>query len=1691
MKRFICIFLTLTLLSSMPVYISAKELSPKQNSGKVQTIQKLNNLSKGKLKLSEKGGQVFISGKLANKQITGEKSATKFLEENKLLFGIDNVADDLKSVEVKKDDTGHTYVKFEQVIKGIKVNGSLINVNFDKNGEIVSANGKFEKNKSVTTLGNIAISESDAVEIAKKQYTYKTLRNTPKVEKLILTKDKKNYEVFKVNISYTDPTIGNYDVFVEAHSGKVIQVENNIRFDGSISGSGIDVQTQNKSLNLYKYGTSYQMKDITKSATSSIITNTLNHGTYTGTLVSNDNNFFGTEDYKASVSAHYNAGKVTDFYKNLFNRNSLDGNGMAIKSYTHYGNNYNNAFWDGYEMIYGDGDGYNFTYLSGDLDVVGHEMTHGVISNTANLQYHNQSGALNESMADVFGVFISTYDKYNVASGGNWTFNTADWVVGDDIYTPYTSGDALRSLSNPVLYNQPDNMSNYKNSSDNEAGDWGGVHTNSGIPNKAAYITVKNIGVEKTARIYYRALITYMNENTDFEQAKVGLEQAATDLYGVNSAEVTAINNSFNSVGVGQPPVDDSNDPYESNDTMETSYPINIGTRYQSYISSNTDVDYYKLNVNKPGDMCIALSDLPFDYDLDLYNPSGQVIGSSASGSTSSEFINFNAGEIGNYYIRVYPYSGFSTTQKYSLIVTKPLTGVTGVSLDKVTANLKVGEVVNLISTVNPTDATNKNVIWSSGDASVATVNNAGKVTAVRNGTTTITVTTADGGYTATCDVTVQNVHVTGISLNKSTAELKTGESITLVATVNPTGATNKNVTWLSSNASIATVNSIGKVTAVGKGTANITVRTVEGGYTDSCSVSVTQSVTGVILDKTTAGLKVGETMNLIATVRPANAFNNNATWSSSNASAVSVDGAGKVTALGIGTATIKITTADGGYTSSCNIIVFQVPAAPVGLQGISAGYNNIKVSWVAVTGASGYEIYRATSSSGNYSKVGETASLTYINTSLIAGTNYYYKVRAYKTVWATKYYGNYSSIISAKPVLSVPASAVSVSAGYNSIKISWGAVSGAGGYEIYRSTSNNGTYSKVGEVTASTYINSGLTIATTYYYKVRAYRTVGTTRIYGSYSSTVSAKPIPLAPISVNAVTASYNSNKITWGGVSGASAYQVYRAISSTGVYSLINTTTSLSYINTGLSTGKTYYYKIMVYRTVGTTKVYSGYSTVVSAKPVPATPSSPKAVSASYNSIKISWATVREASGYEIYRATSSAGTYSLVSATNTLAYSNTGLKTGIAYFYKIRSFKIVGTTKVYGNFSSIVLAKPIPAVPTNTNAISTSYNGIKISWVAAGGASGYEVYRSTSSTGAYALITATASASYINTGLITNENYYYKIRSYNTNGTSKLYGGFSSAVSAKPIPAIPTSVKAVSSAYNSSNISWIKVSGASGYEVYKSLSSTGTYIIVSATSAVSFSNTGLTTGITYFYKVRAYTIVGKTKVYSNYSAAVSAKALLSVPTSVKAILSSYNSIKTSWSAVSGASGYMIYRSLSSTGAYTLLSATAATSYNNTGLTINKTYYYKVIAYRTVGTTKLYSGYSMAVSAVARAQYSPNYSVWSSPEINAYTSVVLFKITNYGPTTLKIYSAGSNLLDNDYTSYNRNLQLIDSTTAKDITSIEFPTGSSGWVCFRVTGDPTWYDSKSRINYEFTYDNVWYNGSASYYYGPWYSKK
>ena len=246
--------------------------------------------------------------------------------------------------------------------------------------------------------------------------------------------------------------------------------------------------------------------------------------------------------------------------------------------------------------------------------------------------------------------------------------------------------------------------------------------------------------------------------------------------------------------------------------------------------------------------------------------------------------------------------------------ITVVATEVTSVSLNKTTASLKAGETVTLTATVNPSDATDKTVTWTSSDQTVATVSN-GIVTAKKVGSATITAKAGD--KTATCQITVVATEVTSVSLNKTTASLKAGETVTLTATVNPDDATDKTVTWTSSDQTVATVSN-GVVTAKKVGTATITAKA--GSKTATCQITVVATeVTSVTLNKTTASLRAGETVTLTATVNPDDATDKTVTWSSSDQTVATVSN-GVVTAKKVGTATI--TAKAGSKTATCKIAV-------------------------------------------------------------------------------------------------------------------------------------------------------------------------------------------------------------------------------------------------------------------------------------------------------------------------------------------------------------------------------------------------------------------------------------------------------------------------------------------------------------------------------------------------------------------------------------------------------------------------------------------------------------------------------------------------------------------------------------------------------------------------------------------------
>jgi bacillolysin len=325
--------------------------------------------------------------------------------------------------------------------------------------------------------------------------------------------------------------------------------------DGKFTANAIDLLGVNRLINTYQVGTTYYLLDASRTmfnSGSSRMPSTPVGGIETRDYNNTDDGPFiyvssanNTWNKPASVSAHYNGGLAYDYFKNTFNRNSIDGRGGSITAFINVTDNrqsMDNAYWNGEAMFYGNGGSVFFSLARG-LDVAGHEMTHGVVQNTANLRYQNEPGALNESFADVFGVMI----------------DRDDWQIGEDVIrdrATFTTG-FLRDMMNPnnggtsLQSNgwQPKQVSEqYRGTQDN-----GGVHINSGIPNRAFYLFASNtiVGKVKAEQVYYRALTQYLVASSNFLDCRAAVERACGDLYAGDAALLTAAQTAFTTVGIG------------------------------------------------------------------------------------------------------------------------------------------------------------------------------------------------------------------------------------------------------------------------------------------------------------------------------------------------------------------------------------------------------------------------------------------------------------------------------------------------------------------------------------------------------------------------------------------------------------------------------------------------------------------------------------------------------------------------------------------------------------------------------------------------------------------------------------------------------------------------------------------------------------------------------------------------------------------------------------------------------------------------------------------------------------------------------------------------------------------------------------------------------------------------------------
>lgn len=374
-----------------------------------------------------------------------------------------------------------------------------------------------------------------------------------------------------------------------------------------------------------------------------------NNGTsLPGTLLFNEG---GSSSDTTAMAAYNNGGTTYNYYSSKHGRDSYNGSGATITQTVHYSSSYNNAYWNGSQMVYGDGDGSTFSPLSQALDVVAHELTHAVTEYEANLTYSYESGALNEAMSDVFGAATEAYSDGAVGS------NT--WKIGEDVYTPGTSGDALRYMNNPTADGSSYDYypERYTGSQDN-----GGVHLNSGIANLAFYLltqggthprgktstSVPAIGLAKSEKIFYRALSVYMTSSTNFEGARTATAQAAQDLYG--TTEANAVHAAWNAVGVPGGPVTVTT---LSNGQTVSSLSGSTGS-WRHYVitvpSGQTKLEIIQSGGTGDADLYVNFGSSPTTSDWD-YRPYK---------SGNNETVTVTNPSAGNWYIGIYAYSTYS-----------------------------------------------------------------------------------------------------------------------------------------------------------------------------------------------------------------------------------------------------------------------------------------------------------------------------------------------------------------------------------------------------------------------------------------------------------------------------------------------------------------------------------------------------------------------------------------------------------------------------------------------------------------------------------------------------------------------------------------------------------------------------------------------------------------------------------------------------------------------------------------------------------------------------------------------------------------------------------------------------------------------------------------------------------------------
>ena len=594
-----------------------------------------------------------LASKHKVKSLSGAQSLkASYLSKIHDLLPLKDANREFKVSDFHTDALGHTHVKMQQVYEGLEVWGSEAIIHLNPEGEELF-NGRFTYTPDIGTI-KAKISAEEAIAKVEKQ-SMKDFKHIPlgpnqrermrypgPQTKLLIFADplqpRQHRLAYEVEIR---PNVKDHVFYmVDAKNGEIITYMNHTcTFASEISydvlppstATGTDLNGESQTVNTFDVGNGFLLVDAGKDMYRGDNTTLKNND---GLIITWDHENNIREDNlgpvssgnnqwsRTSLSAHANASECYDYYEQVHNHVSIDNRGRDINSFINVPDEENqpmdNAYWNGFGIYYGNGDR-AFSSLAGALDVAAHEITHGLISSTANLVYQNEPGALNESFADVFGVLIERED-----------FRIGEDVVNTNIFT---SG-ALRDVANPTQGLNP-NSNGYQPASVEDqfrgSADNGGVHINSGIPNRAFFLfwNDEEVSTEEAEKVYYRALTEYLIRSSQFVDARLAVVQAATDLHGANSPEVSAANAAFDAVGIADPNAgggmeEPREDPFEE---LEVNPGANLIALVNTAPVSSDSNRIYLFDPEIPGDEAFfPLSKSEPNHPVSI-NDNGEVMG--------------------------------------------------------------------------------------------------------------------------------------------------------------------------------------------------------------------------------------------------------------------------------------------------------------------------------------------------------------------------------------------------------------------------------------------------------------------------------------------------------------------------------------------------------------------------------------------------------------------------------------------------------------------------------------------------------------------------------------------------------------------------------------------------------------------------------------------------------------------------------------------------------------------------------------------------------------------------------------------------------------------------------------------------------------------------------------------------------